>query len=314
MRLPSFGLFLILFLATLTIARYAFDYAFAPAVFTAVAVAVVAPTATTLAWHFLMSRYVIALLFLAVPILGVYTFVAAKGWGWWFPEEVSTYGQRIDSLFNWISVPIVITFVATELVLAWCVLKFADKSLSAKAMFTHGNHKLEMIWTAIPAVLLIAIAIGQIGPFTAIKFQSGFPKDGAYSIDHPLAEVYASQFDWRVRYPDAEGRFDGIDVIESHFEFVVPVNTDVVFRLKSRDVLHAFFVPAFRLKQDAVPGMTIPMWFNAEKTGVYDLICAELCGWGHYKMAGRVRVLEKEEFDAWLAGQREALYSNGSDF
>jgi cytochrome c oxidase subunit 2 len=78
-------------------------------------------------------------------------------------------------------------------------------------------------------------------------------------------------------------------------------------------VLHSFFVPAFRLKQDALPGMTIPVWFNATKTGSYDLICAELCGWGHYKMAGRVHVLEQSEFDTWLKTQREALYANGSE-
>jgi cytochrome c oxidase subunit 2 len=82
-----------------------------------------------------------------------------------------------------------------------------------------------------------------------------------------------------------------------------------VFRLKSRDVLHSFFVPVFRLKQDAVPGMSIPVWFEATETGSYDLICAELCGWGHYKMAGRIHVVEQDEFERWLADKRAALYA-----
>jgi len=98
-----------------------------------------------------------------------------------------------------------------------------------------------------------------------------------------------------------------------------------VFRLRSRDVLHSFFVPNFRLKQDAVPGMQIPVWFQVNSDQLdtdedgnpvatsYDLICAELCGWGHYKMAGRVHVLPKAEFDAWLAAERVALYSNGEE-
>ena len=78
-------------------------------------------------------------------------------------------------------------------------------------------------------------------------------------------------------------------------------------------MLHCFSVPAFRLKQDAVPGMTIPVWFEATEVGSYDLICAELCGWGHYKMAGRVHVMEKDDYTAWLEGQREALYTNGAE-
>ena len=119
-------------------------------------------------------------------------------------------------------------------------------------------------------------------------------------------EVYASQFDWRARYPDEEGNFRGANVIESPYDIYVPVDTPVVFHLYSRDVLHSFFVPVFRLKQDAVPGMRIPVWFEATEVGSYDLICAELCGWGHYKMAGRIHVLPQDEFDQWLADQRTA--------
>jgi cytochrome c oxidase subunit 2 len=116
-----------------------------------------------------------------------------------------------------------------------------------------------------------------------------------------------------VRYPDEEGNFNGANIIESAYDIYVPVDTAVVFNLRSRDVLHSFFVPQFRLKQDAVPGMSIPMWFEATEVGDYDLICAELCGWGHYKMAGKVHVLEKADYEAWLAGQREALMANGSE-
>jgi cytochrome c oxidase subunit 2 len=212
---------------------------------------------------------------------------------------------------------VAVTFVLTNAILVWCIWWFSRPSTS-KATFTHGNHKLEMVWTAIPAVLLLVIAFSQLGAWRDMKERSmmGLKQDGSpgeYSVDRPLMEVYASQFDWRARYADVDDNFQGIDVVESSFDIYVPVNTPVVFHLKSRDVLHSFFVPAFRLKQDAIPGMTIPVWFEATEEGSYDLICAELCGWGHYKMAGRVHVVSEERFDEWLAEQRAALYTNGSE-
>jgi cytochrome c oxidase subunit 2 len=267
--------------------------------------------------HSIILRLLVSALFLAVPILGVWTFVIADDYGWWFPENVSTYGPRIDALFNLIMWMVAITFVLTEGFLVWCIWWYG-KPRDSKAVFTHGNHKLEMVWTAVPAALLLFIAFAQMGAWAEIKFTDsmGRAEDGSpgeYSAVRPMMHVYASQFDWRARYPDTEGNFNGIDIIESTYDIYVPVDTAVVFHLKSRDVLHSFFVPQFRLKQDAVPGMTIPVWFNATKVGSYDLICAELCGWGHYKMAGRVHVLERDEYDAWLAGRREALYANGSE-
>ena len=80
----------------------------------------------------------------------------------------------------------------------------------------------------------------------------------------------------------------------------VPVDEDILVQLKSMDVLHSFFLPNLRIKQDAVPGMKIPVWFKATETGEYDLVCAELCGWGHYKMKGRITIESREDFDAWL--------------
>lgn len=146
-----------------------------------------------------------------------------------------------------------------------------------------------------------------MGTWANIKFKGNFPEGP------PLAEVYASQFDWRIRYPGADGVFGTMDDLENPFEFVVPAGEKVLFNLKSRDVIHSFFVPQFRLKQDATPGMTIPVWFQAEEEGTYDLICAELCGWGHYKMAGRVRVVPRAEYEQWLADLEANMYDNGTE-
>jgi|SRR5688572_15795108 len=272
-----------------------------------------------------MLRLTVSLLFLALLVLGVWTFFdsttflfgpARPDYPWWWPSEVSTFGERIDGLFRWISFLLLVFFVLTEGLLVWFVFKYAKK-LPGKGIFTHGHHKLEMLWTGIPALLLVAIAVTQLSTFADIKFPSAM-KDVP-----PIADVFASQFDWRFRYPGPDGRAGTSDDLESPFEFVVPAGEKVVFNLRSRDVLHSFFVPKLRVKQDAVPGMTIPVWFevdqqefDAEKdpeTGELelDLICAELCGWGHYKMAGRVRVVSREAYDEWIETATAAKYTNG---
>ncbi|MEX1024581.1 MAG: cytochrome c oxidase subunit II [Planctomycetota bacterium] len=261
------------------------------------------------------ERLWVTALFLAVPILGVWTWVIADRYGWWFPENVSSYGDQIDHLFYVIMWMVAVTFVITEVVLAIVILYFTERK-QGRSTYTHGSHKLELIWTAVPALLLVFIAFSQMEAWNDVKID--LPRGVAtaevpYTVDEPIFDVWASQFDWRVRYPDENGNFEGAGVIESPYDIYVPVDTRVVFRLRSRDVLHSFFVPNFRLKQDAVPGMAIPVWFEAQKTGSYDLICAELCGWGHYKMAGRVHVLPKDEYAAWLATARREHRSNGAD-
>ncbi len=264
-------------------------------------------------------RYIAFLFLILVPILGVWTFVEADTWGWWFPENHSTFGGEIDHLFNVILWMVGITFVITEALLAWYFFRYSARRHD-RAVFTHGNHKLEMIWTAVPAVLLLVIAFMQMGTWAKIKFKRSFPS-GVYSREKPIAEVWASQFDWRMRYPGRDGELGTSDDIENAFEFAVPADTDVVFNLRSRDVIHSFFVPEFRLKQDALPGHTIPVWFNAglrpedaaRGESTYDLVCAELCGWGHYKMAGRVHVMKRELYDKWLADAEARWFSNGTE-
>jgi len=257
-------------------------------------------------------RYLFTLMLLLVPILGVWTFVEADRWQLWFPQNVSSFGAEIDGLFDLIMYMVAFTFIVTEVALAWFVFKYSSNR-PGKGAFTHGSHKLEMIWTAIPAVALLFIAFAQMETWAKVKFESNFPKDGKYTKEKPIAELWASQFDWRVRYPGDDGTLGTVDDLERSYEFVVPVNTDVVFHLRSRDVIHSFFVPEFRLKQDALPGHTIPVWFRAEKEGIYDLVCAELCGWGHYKMSGRMTVLSQADFDKRMADIKAEWFSNGKE-
>ncbi len=265
-------------------------------------------------------RFVLTFLLTATLVLGVWSFLGYEsfllgpspdGYTWWWPQEISTFGQSIDFLFIMIGVMILIFFVLTFAVLIYGVFKFSAKR-EDKATFTHGNHQLEMLWTAVPAVLLLVIAFSQMSTWAAVKYDSSTEGEPRF------AEIWASQFDWRYRYPGRDGKFGTADDVESAYELVVPVGEKLVFDLRSRDVLHSFFVPMLRVKQDAVPGMTIPVWFEIDEQEFaeafegqedksFDVICAELCGWGHYKMSGRVRVLSRAEFDQWMEIQNQSV-------
>jgi cytochrome c oxidase subunit 2 len=134
-----------------------------------------------------------------------------------------------------------------------------------------------------------------MGTWADIKFRSSAPKVP------PLAEITGRQFQWMMRYPGPDAKLNTSDDLFTVNDLHFVKNRPVLIYLKSSDVLHSFFLPQMRIKQDAVPGMTIPVWFDADTSGQYDLVCAELCGWGHYKMRGRVTVHDTEaEFQRWV--------------
>jgi cytochrome c oxidase subunit 2 len=121
----------------------------------------------------------------------------------------------------------------------------------------------------------------------------------------PLARVTGRQFEWRIAYAGEDQKLGTQDDVHTVNDLHVPVNEEVVLQIESQDVLHSFFLPHMRVKQDLVPGMKQFVWFQANKTGAYDIVCAELCGWGHYKMRGRLTVEPRSSFDGYM----NALYS-----
>ena len=236
-------------------------------------------------------------MFFLVPILGVAFFVWAPMAGYWLPDDVSVSGYQIDHLFMFILILTGVLFIATEVVLAWFMWRYDAKTNRDPVIFSHGNHNLEVVWTIVPAGVLLFIAIYQMNTWAEVKMRSpDMP---------PTVEVTGSQFDWRIRYPGPDGQLGTLDDIHDVKTLHLPVNEVVLIDLKSRDVLHSFFLPNLRVKQDAVPGSKIPVWFRATKEGEYDLVCAELCGWGHYKMKGRLIIESRETFDAWLQQKHE---------
>jgi len=237
----------------------------------------------------------------AVSSVGAFAYAPFSA-DWWLPNPagepyhaVSSAGREIDRLFLIILWITGLVFVGTQVALVWAAWKFADRP-GRVATYFHGSKRLELIWTIIPAGILAFIALYQTGTWAAIKFRSHAPQAA------PLAEVTGRQFQWLMRYPGLDGKLHTRDdlhlVNDLHF---VKDKTALIF-LRSNDVIHSFFLPQFRIKQDAVPGLTIPVWFDSDRAGHFELVCAELCGWGHYKMRGNVTVHGSQaEFNAWQA-------------
>jgi cytochrome c oxidase subunit II len=264
---------------------------------------------TTPAWELLTVGKFWSLLFLLVPVLGVLCFV----YGWWvniwLPVDISEHGHTIDHLFFFITALTGVVFVGTEVALFWFMWKYDKAINTAPVKFTHGSHSLEVVWTIIPAATLLFIAIYQLNAWAEVKLESHMPKIA------PTVQVTARQFEWRLQYPGKDNLIGTKDDIHVVNDLHLPLNEDILIELKSMDVLHSFFLPNMRVKQDAVPGMRIPVWFRATKEGVYDLVCAELCGWGHYKMRGRLTIESRAKYDEWLDkmyAQQEATHETQS--
>lgn len=214
----------------------------------------------------------------------------------WLPENVSTFGVEIDRLFYFIYYLTGITFVAVQVTLLVFLFRYRAKDDGRRATYTHGNTTLEIVWTAIPAVILAGLALAGSTTWANIKARQ--------PPTNFVLEVTAKQFNWEIRYPGLDGQIGTEDDYVVDNDFHVPVHKVVRIQLKSRDVIHSFFVPQMRLKQDAVPGREIPVWFEATKVGKYEVPCAELCGFGHSGMRGWVHVDSPEDYAKWAAEKK----------
>lgn len=266
-----------------------------------------------------------SILFGAVLLASLLLFIVAPFVGWWLPKSLCSYGTGIYILFYVILAVTGFFFILTEAILVYNMWAFEGQA-GRKADYSHGNHKLEMYWTAIPAALLVLLAVSQIWAWNEAKT---IPGD-----EVQVMEVSARQFEWRVRYPSAErmneSKFVDRFAVEAKKNDKDPSDIFVVNEihtwkgakvrvlLKTRDVLHSFFLPNIPTKQDAVPGKTLTLWFDTAlakegnyswdeknkkwvETEVWELACAELCGWGHYKMRGKFFVhKDRDDYLEWL--------------
>jgi cytochrome c oxidase subunit 2 len=208
----------------------------------------------------------------------------------WLPEDVSTYGHEIDSLFYLIYYITAVAFILVTVLMIVFLIKYREQP-GRRAVYSHGNTTLEIIWTVIPAAILIVLSFMSVNTWAKIKRN---PPATDFEI-----KVTAKQFNWDVSYPGADGKLGTDDDIKFDNDVHVPVNKIVRVHLASNDVIHSFFIPNMRFKQDAVPGRTILAWFEATKPGKYELPCAELCGFGHSGMKGWLHVHTADEYKKW---------------
>ncbi|MEJ7749838.1 MAG: cytochrome c oxidase subunit II [Thermoleophilaceae bacterium] len=217
-------------------------------------------------------------------------------WIDWFPVQASTAADDIDTLYDVLLIASVPIFVLVMAVAIYSVTAFKAKpgDMSDGAPI-HGNTRLEVIWVTIPFIMVSAAAI--YGWIVLDDIEAKQPNT-------MIVDVRGQQFAWDFTYPD-EGK------VKSN-QLYLPVNRPVEFRVTTDDVLHDFWVPEFRLKTDAVPGLTTKFRATPSKTGTYNVVCAELCGIGHSTMRNTVRVLPEKDFDAWLAKQQGSAADGGA--
>jgi len=219
--------------------------------------------------------------------------------------NASTFGPAIDLMFMVVLVVTSIAFVLVEGLLIYFLIRYRGRP-GQRAAYVHGNRRLELFWTLGTGLALFSLALYQRGTWAEVKQQ--LPDENTALV----VGISAKQFEWHVTYPGDDGRLDTADDIVAPINVLhLPVDQPVIVRLTAQDVIHSFFIPQFRLKQDAVPGMTIRAWVQATQTGEFEVACAELCGLGHYRMRGQVTVESREAFEAWLA-EVKAKQSSGN--
>ena len=207
----------------------------------------------------------------------------------------STYAQSIDHLFLLIAALVGFWLIVAETALFWLSFKFRRKQ-GRPTQYVTGEEKHLARWVTIPHLLVILCDIVIIVPALIVWFNI---KQTNPPIDQTV-RIFGQQWAWSFQQPGPDGILDTADDIRTVGELHVTVNTTYRFELLSRDVVHSFAVPAFRLKQDALPGRTISGWFRPNRVGTYDIQCTQICGIGHALMAGRVIVETPQEHAAWL--------------
>jgi cytochrome c oxidase subunit 2 len=259
------------------------------------------------------ERWLLPLLIWLLSLITV-----ALGFRTWLPPLASDHGGGVDRMLYYLLLSVGGLYVAGNGVLGYFVWRF---SRQREATLRMASPRAERRWSLIPVVVMALIAEGGV-------IVLGLPVWGKYYSTPPAdvltVEVTTEQFAWNVRYAGADRTFGrtrarlitlnnplGLDDADpaSRDDIVLlndihlPVNQPVRIRLRSKDVIHSFFVPDFRVKQDAVPGMTIDVWFVPTKTGTFELACNQICGFGHYTMRGLVEVVPPTDFENWLEEQ-----------
>ena len=265
-----------------------------------------------------------AMLALALTVLvaaAVYLFV----WGKWGPPPAITpIGKEVDGQYRLTLIVTGAIFVLAQLGLGFALFHYRDRGQSAR--YSHGNIKLEILWTAATTVIFLGLGLLGYKAWGAVRLTPAAP-------DAIPIEVTTSQFVYNFRYAGPDGKFGmtnpklispstgnplGLDPNDPAGRddivvptLTVPVNREIDLLIRSQDVIHSFFVRELRLQQDAVPGLTVPLHFTADRIGTYDIVCTQLCGLGHYKMHSYLNVVSESQYEAFLKRQEQLLQQSG---
>jgi cytochrome c oxidase subunit II len=212
------------------------------------------------------------------------------------PKAISSFAPDLDSLLYLIYYITGAFFVLLEGYLIYLVIRYRRKSGTA-AKYEPGEKWAQVQWIAAFTVIVMVLDF-------AIDFK-GARIWAAVKEEMPACDVTvkvaAKQFDWTFIYPDKDGKFDTAGAVSSYRELHVPVGKKIHVILTSSDVIHDFFLPEVRLKQDVMPGREINAWFDTNQTGTFNIVCNQLCGFGHTRMNGVLQVEDEKTFQDWLA-------------
>jgi len=243
-------------------------------------------------------------------------------YGWWLPADISTHGAGIDSIITILHWFMLVLFIGWGGFMLFTLFKFRARpghTADYHGVRTHASSYLEAGIAVVEVIVLVFLSIPVWG-----EIKTDPPKPSEVDL---VVRVVGEQFAWNIHYPGPDKKFGKTDVnlvngsnplgidqsdpaakddITTINQFHFPVGKKILVNLTSKDVIHSFWMPIMRVKQDAIPGMTVPLWFEAKDTGQAEISCAQLCGLGHYRMKGFFSVDTDEEFEAWMAEQAEA--------
>ncbi|HSG99841.1 MAG TPA: cytochrome c oxidase subunit II, partial [candidate division Zixibacteria bacterium] len=204
---------------------------------------------------------------------------------WMMPPQSSTVAAEVDGLYYFLFYMSLFFMVLIYGATAWFAWKYRRRGKrDVKTTGPDQNHRLEVTWTVLPTILVLIIFVWGFKGYLRMTIVPG----DAYEVN-----VIAQKWSWQFRYPD--GTITG--------ELGVPVDRPVKLIMTSQDVLHSFYVPQFRIKMDVIPNRYTLTWFEAVRTGTFDIFCTEYCGKGHSEMLNKVVAMPANEFEDWLAEQ-----------
>lgn len=250
-----------------------------------------------------------------------------EAFGFWLPPDISVHGAGIDNIINILHWFMLFLFIGWSTFMLYTLIRFrarAGHTADYHGVQTHASSYLEAGIVIVEVIILVGLSIPV---WAELKSNPPTPTEADVNV-----RVVGEQFAWNVHYPGADEKFGKTDValvdgsnplgivwddpaakddITTINQFHFPVGKTVLLNLTSKDVIHSFWMNVMRVKQDAIPGSTVPLWFEAKETGKGEISCAQLCGLGHYRMKGFFSVDTEEEYDAWLTEQAAA--SGGED-